>query len=212
MSTMKFNLACIIILTSILLSTCTKDVYNPDVCFQENVLPIFVSNCTSGGCHVSGGGAAGYDLSNYDGIMKGVRPKHPLLSDVYKVVKGNHPSMPPAYKLSAKEVTYIKIWIQMGAANSSNCKNCDTLNFSYSNRVKPLIDTWCIGCHSASNQSGGYDMSSYSGLVVSITDNRLLGSLKHSAGFIAMPQNTQGLSSCDINAIEKWINAGYPNN
>jgi hypothetical protein len=208
---MKIKLTCIIILTSILLSTCTKDVYNPDVCFQENVLPIFVSNCTSGGCHVSGGGAAGYDLSNYDGIMKGIKPKHPLRSEIYKVISGKNATMPVGYRLNRKEIAYIEMWIKMGSPNSANCQNCDTSNFSYSNRVKPLIDKWCVSCHSVGNPGGGYDLSSYSGLVVSVTNNRLLGSLKYSPGFSPMPPNS-GLSSCDINAIEKWVNAGYPNN
>lgn len=59
------------------LSTCTYDIYNPDICFQENILPIFVSNCAMTGCHNSIDKAEEYDFSNYEGIMKGVEPKHP---------------------------------------------------------------------------------------------------------------------------------------
>ncbi|HEY4799683.1 MAG TPA: c-type cytochrome domain-containing protein, partial [Bacteroidia bacterium] len=92
---MKNSSLFIFLSLSLLLVTCTKDSYNPDVCFSKNVLPIFVSNCTMSGCHNSADHKAGLDLSNYDGIMNGVTPKHPLFSSVYNSVSGNNPSMPP---------------------------------------------------------------------------------------------------------------------
>ena len=70
----------------ITLSDCASDVYNPDVCFQENVLPIFVSNCAMSGCHNSIDKAEEYDLTSYEGIMKGVVANHPSRSEVYKVI------------------------------------------------------------------------------------------------------------------------------
>ncbi len=164
------------------------------------------------GCHNSSDHEAGYDLSTYDGIMKGVTPKHPLQSEVYTVIKGNNPSMPAGQKLDQKDISYIKLWIKMGAQNTSNCSNCDTSKYAYHSRIKPLISNWCVGCHSANNAGGGYDLSTYSGISASITSNRLLGSLNHLAGFSAMPKNTDKLTDCDVNAVEKWIQTGYPNN
>lgn len=209
---MKLRIAVIVIFCSITLSTCTKDVYNPDVCFQENVLPIFVSNCTRSGCHNPTDLEHGYDLTNYEGIMKGVIPKHPLRSEVYTVIRGKNPSMPPDGKLSQKEISYIDIWIKMGAKNSSNCQSCDSSEYAFSSRIQPLFETWCTGCHSAGNASGGYDFTNYNGIIASVTDNRLLGSIHHLPGYLPMPQNTNALSSCNIRLIEKWIAAGYPDN
>jgi hypothetical protein len=100
----------------------------------------------------------------------------------------------------------------MGAKNTSNCRGCDTINYTYSARVKPLIQTWCTGCHNSYNPGGGFDLSDYNGVVSSIANNKLLGSLKHLSGFSAMPKNASQLSLCDITAIEKWITAGYLNN
>lgn len=198
---------------SVFFTTCSSDLNNPDVCFQENVLPIFVNKCSMSGCHNSQDMVKGYDLSNYEGIMKGVVPKHPLQSEVYKVIKGKNPEMPEGMEpLSTKELAYIKIWIKMGAPNSSNCSACDTSNYSYSGKIQPLMDLWCTGCHNSTTTSGGYDLTSYSGIVHSITDNRLLGAIKHTSGFVAMPQNTSPLSPCDVDAVEKWINMGYPEN
>jgi len=197
-----------------LLTTCSKTVYNPDVCFQEDVLPIFITNCSMPECHSTQEHEAGFDFSNYDGIRNAVKPNHPLESKAYTTVNGNNPSMPrsPYPKLTTKQVNIIKIWINMGANNTSNCKSCDTTNFTFNNRIKVIMDAWCIGCHSATNSSGGYDLSTYTGVVNSITGNKLLGSLQHAAGYSPMPKNTSALAPCDVIAIGKWINSGYPNN
>lgn len=194
-------------------STCTKEIYGPNACFTENVLPIFVSNCAMSGCHNSKDREAGFDLTTYDGIMKGVKSKHPLLSDVYNVIKGNNPSMPKGKyaKLSAKDVSTIKLWISMGAQNTSNCTNCDTSNFTFT-RVNTIMETWCVGCHNSNSKGGGFDLSSYDGVVTATDNNKLLGSLQHLPGYIPMPQSGAKLQDCEISAIEKWINAGHPNN
>lgn len=194
--------------------TCKKDAYTTDVCFKEDVLPIFVSNCTMSGCHNATEHEAGYDLSTYEGIMKGVTKNHPLNSEVYSSISGRNPSMPTRNypKLSSEQVTIIKTWIRRGAPNSSDCYTCDTINYKFSSRIKPLVDTWCVGCHNASNAGGGYDLSTYSGIVTSINDNRFLQSINQEAGYSPMPKNVNKLSDCEIKAITKWINSGYPNN
>lgn len=198
----------------LLLTTCTKDIVGPGGCFQEDVLPIFISNCSMSGCHNSKEKRGGYDLTNYEGIMKGVKPKHPLQSEIYRTIKGNNPSMPqsPYPKLSAKDLSTIKLWINKGASNTFNCKSCNTINDTYSTKIRPLIDVWCVGCHHSGNKGGGIDLSNYNGMVSSIANHKLLGSLNHLAGFSPMPQNAAPLQKCDIDAIEKWINHGYPNN
>lgn len=202
------------LISIILFPTCTKEIYGPKACFNENVLPIFISNCAMSGCHNPKDKKAGYDLTTYEGIMNGVKPNHPLLSEVYKVIRGNSPSMPekPYPKLNAKDVSIIKLWINMGAQNTSNCGNCDTVNFTYTSRVKHIMNTWCTGCHNPSSAGGGFDLSTYNGVAVSVANNKLLGSMKHMAGFIPMPQGGDQIQTCDINAIEKWIKAGFLNN
>lgn len=200
--------------STFLLSTCRKDVYVPDLCFSDDVLPIFVSNCAMSGCHNSIDKKEGYDLSNYEGIMKGIKPGHPLKSEIYETIKGSEPEMPqnPYPKLSAKDVNTIKLWIQMGALNSSDCSACDTSSYTYSGRINGIMQTWCVGCHSPTSSGGGFDLSNYTGVVNSIANNKLLGSINHQSGFFAMPQGAGKLSQCDIDAITKWVNAGYPNN
>ena len=203
-------LMCIGILIS--LTTCTERSMDPNVCFTENVLPIFVSKCSMSGCH-SPGSRRG-DFSTYEGIMRKVVAKHPLRSDVYTKISGANPSMPPTgnVQLTDEEKFNIKAWISMGALNQSNCTVCDTTSFKFAADIQPIINTWCVGCHTSANAGGGYNLSNYSGIVNSISNNNLLGSIKHSSGYNAMPQNGNSLSACQISKIQNWINAGYPNN
>jgi hypothetical protein len=211
---MKSKFLIIVLIGFVFLSNCTSDLNNPDVCFQENVLPIFVSKCGMSGCHDQNSKKEEYILTSYEGIMKGIKAKHPLQSEIYREISGSNPEMPPksSTQLTSKELAYIKIWIKMGAINSSNCSNCDTSLYTYSGKIKPLVDLWCTGCHNANNAGGGYNLSNYAGTAVVAANGSLLGSLQHAAGYSAMPKNTSKLSSCDISAVEKWINNGFPNN
>ena len=198
----------------VLLATCTKDQAGPDACFEEEILPIFVSNCSMAGCHNSIDRREGLDLSNYEGIMRGVEAKHPLRSEVYTAIRGNNPSMPvrPFPKLSDRQVNLIKLWINMGAKNTSNCKTCDTLNYGYNIRIKGIMETWCVSCHNSGNKGGSYDLSTYNGLVSAASTDKFLGSIKHLTGFLAMPATGGMVSACEIAAIEKWVAVGYPIN
>jgi len=213
---MKKTIAFIFSVVALLfLSTCTYKSFDPEVCFQTNILPIFITKCAMSGCH-DGQGRVKYNLTNYDGIMAGVVPRHPLRSQNYTSiisVFGGKPSMPrKAPALSQKDVRLINAWISMGAQNTSNCiSSCDTNSFTYSKTIVPILTTWCTGCHQSGNAGGGYDLSNYNGVVNSIAGNKLLGSIQHLVGYHNMPIGTK-LSDCEITQIKKWVNAGYPNN
>ena len=188
------------------LTTCTQKASDPSVCFGDNILPIFVSKCSTNGCHEN--------FTTYDGIIQQVIPKHPLQSNIYTKIDGANPSMPPKgyMQLTAQEKFMIKAWISMGALNQSHCMVCDTASFKFTADVQPILNSWCVGCHNSSTQSGGTDLSNYNGIVNSIANNQLLGTIKYSSGYNAMPQNGNQLSGCQISKIQSWINAGHPNN
>ena len=197
--------------SAIYMSSCTYDVATPNVCFQQDVLPIFVSKCANAGCHNPIDFKEKLDFTNYEGIMKEVKAGKPFSSEAYTEISSG--SMPPSShtQLTKLEKTIIKNWIKSGAPNSSNCNTCDT-TFKYASRVKPLMDKWCVGCHSTNNAGGGHDLSNYNGIKTSITSGRFLGSVQHTVGFSQMPKSAAKLSECDVNAIVKWVNAGAPNN
>lgn len=91
---------------------------------------------------------------------------------------------------------------------------CDTSNVSYATIIAPIMQQNCTtsGCHDAVTQSGGYNFTVHSGLVTAIVNNRLIGCIRHEAGYNAMPNNGGKLADCDISKIVAWVNAGFPNN
>lgn len=209
---MKTIIGCLLALG--LLTTCVKKVGNKDVIFKDQILPIFVSNCTMSGCHNAIDREAHLDLSTYEGIMEGVVPRYPLLSEIYTNISGNKPSMParPYSKLKSKDVELIKLWIDMGAPNTISTMPCDTNTVTFNKTIQPILQTWCVGCHNSTNSSSGVDVSNYGGVIASIENNRLLGSIKYLSGFKKMPQNGSQLSDCEISKISKWIREGALNN
>jgi hypothetical protein len=92
--------------------------------------------------------------------------------------------------------------------------NCDTINVTYSNQVAPILTKNCAfsGCHNTATKSAGYAYDSYSETKVSVTNNALIGSIKHLSGFSSMPKGGVKLSNCDINKIQAWINQGALDN
>ena len=211
MSLSVVPLATFLIGAAVYISSCTYDVATPNICFQEDVLPIFVSKCANAGCHDPISRKEHLDLSNYDGIMKGVSAGNPYSSENYTQIASG--SMPPSShtQLNKLEKTIIKNWIKSGAPNSSNCNTCDT-TYKFAARIQPLMNKWCVGCHSTNNAGGGHDLSTYTAIKTSISSGRFLGSIQHSAGYSQMPKNASKLSDCDVTAITKWVNAGAPNN
>jgi mono/diheme cytochrome c family protein len=83
---------------------------------------------------------------------------------------------------------------------------CDSSNVSYTGTVSPILDAYCISCHSGPTPSGALDFTDYSDVAFVAQSGQLLGSLKHLDGFEPMPQNGDKLSNCEIALIEKWIN------
>jgi len=211
----KFSVLVLVAMITVLaisFNACTYDVAAPNYCFQEDVLPIIVSKCAYTGCHDgSSQDEDVQDLSTYNNIMKFVSPGKPFQSELFTQI--HYGEMPPKNKPQVDKLQedIIKNWIASGAPNSSNCSACDT-NHNYANRIQPLMDKWCVSCHNSTTAGAGYDLSHYNGVKQCIIDGRFLGSIQQAAGYSPMPKASGALSTCDQTAIQKWIQAGYPNN
>lgn len=200
-------------LSLIISGGCTRYVADPDACYIDKVKQIIVTNCATAGCHNPTDKKEGYDFTSYEGVMKAVKAKHSGQSELYTVLnaKGDE-RMPPAYSLSQDEKDIIKHWINNGAPNNScSSTSCDTNTFSYS-VIEASLKTNCLGCHNSNNASGGILLNTHTNVVASAKNNKLLGSVKHETGYSAMPQYSAKLNDCDIKVLEKWINAGMPDN
>lgn len=90
---------------------------------------------------------------------------------------------------------------------------CDTNGVTYNNTVVPLLQvSGCLGCHSGGAPSGNISLATYTSVKAAAQNGKLFGAINHSPGFSPMPQGGNKMSTCNINKIKAWIDAGSINN
>lgn len=192
---------------------------NP-VCFESEVLPILVSNCTQSGCHNASDHEKGRDYTNYQGILEDVKPGDFRKSELFKIV-ARDPNlggiMPPKPQspLTADQIETIALWIHQGANNTMDCTSsisCDTASVTFSGSVKPILAGYCNGCHSGSSPSGNISYTNYTGVKTTVDNGTLVKSVEWASGVSAMPKGGSKLSNCQIAILKKWVAVGAPNN
>ena len=201
--------------------SCKNEYVQSDpVCFERDVYPIIVSNCTQSGCHNAVDREKGRDYSTYEGILRDVRKGNYQASKLYTVLvkSSGEEAMPPKpySQLSDEQILTIATWIEEGAGNDTcvNTITCDTIGaISYTTQIRPILTNWCNSCHAGTAPNGGgISLSSHAGVKAAALDGSLLGSVKQESGYSAMPQTGNKLSNCDIAKIQKWVDAGAPSN
>lgn len=193
---------------------------HPDtVYFQHEIMPLLLSSCGLAGCHDPGTASDGVIIRDYASVMQtaGVRAGRPDKSDLYEAITEHDPSKrmppPPRPRLSDEQIAKIRRWIEQGAKNNQcSSNNCDTLVVSFAQQIRPVINTHCLGCHSGAAPSGGIALASHAQIVQAASTGRLLGSMRHEAGYSPMPQGGNKLNDCTILQFKKWIENGSPDN
>ena len=92
---------------------------------------------------------------------------------------------------------------------------CDLSNVTFSGTVKPILQASCFSCHSNSqalNNGGGVKLENYADVVTLVSNGKLMGSIRHDNGYIAMPNGGGKLTDCEINQLQTWIDNGKLNN
>ncbi len=193
----------------------------PTVCFNEEVLPIFQSNCSKSNCHSAERSESGYTLDNYANIIKkGIIPGNAANSKIYNILLAENGDkiMPPPgqYPLSDEQKNLIKTWINEQAENTVNCGTCDSTQFTFTAHVQPIIKAHCLGCHGGNANDGyGIPLNTYDEIKERISgglSSELYLSITHAADVNPMPQDGNKLSDCKIAVIKRWLQAGAPNN
>ncbi|GIV29274.1 MAG: hypothetical protein KatS3mg028_0340 [Bacteroidia bacterium] len=205
----KASISIVVVIIIAFLYDCRKDKYVVPVCYDTDVQPILTNKCSMSGCHNSTDKAGGLDLSSYTAVQN-----YPNKSRIYDYIKKG--LMPKNGYLSVQEKEIIARWAGQnytrGDCNATqNSSACDTTNVTYTNTLKTIFDNNCIGCHNASNPSGGYALDTYMGCKMCAQSGRLIGAVKWLPGYSPMPLGGNKLSDCTIAKIQKWINAGMPN-
>jgi predicted CXXCH cytochrome family protein len=82
---------------------------------------------------------------------------------------------------------------------------CDTSTVKYSTYIKPLMDTQCTSCHSATGSQDNYPLDTYQTVKNAAIDGLLVSRTNDTDS----PMPTSGLlPECDRLKIEAWVKAG----
>jgi Planctomycete cytochrome C len=197
------------------------NVCNPDsVYFQNQILPLLISNCSESGCHNPTDARKGIIVTSYEDLLEtvdGVTNNNWEENELMEVLFLNDPDerMPPApnQKLSLEQVNLIATWIGQGAKNNAcnpNLGGCDSTNVSFSAFVKPLFAQRCTGCHGGSTPFAGLDLSTYNGAKTVALNGKLVAAITRTTDW--MPKNAQRIDACTIAKIRSWVAAGALDN
>lgn len=208
------------ILRKIVLPGDTTNNQNPTdttICFERDILPLFVSNCAKTGCHNDITAEENMSLTSYNGIRNakdnGIVPFNSSKSKLMKeIVNGNMNGngSSPYGNLTAAQIALIKRWINEGAKNGTNCPSkCDTTKFTYTNAITPLFTKYCNACHNGTGSSSKVDLSNWAAIKVYVDNGKLWADVNGTGNL--MPKSGK-LSDCELKQIKKWIDAGAQNN
>jgi hypothetical protein len=220
----------VVVFTAFLwISSCRHDPVFPsnmrEVCFETEVLPVFLNSCAISGCHDGSGEQTPYN--NYVDISHGVIPGNPNGSQIYQSIikKFGETRMPPDKPLSLGNRTIIRVWIEQGA-KLTLCQ--DSINkppaaFSsktcFTRDILPVLSSSCAmaNCHDAITHAEGYIYASYSTTMNSVVPGNPAGSrlyrvISATTGESRMPPSPlPRLAQAQIDSIAAWISRGALN-
>lgn len=187
------------------------------ISFKYLVHPIFVSNCAQSGCHNTIDKEDDISVETYEEVIKEISAGDPSGSEHYESITRNpnhRKFMPekPRDPLLVSEIKIIEDWINQGAENTDCILPCNSTATSFKADIQPLFKLYCYGCHQAGDREGGVSMEDYAHIKELVADGSLLGSMKHSGKFVAMPLYLDKMTDCQIGQVENWIKEGAMNN
>jgi hypothetical protein len=117
-------LALIIFMGAGITHSCSHDTIGLDqfdtVCFERDILPVFINGCATNRCHDAASHQEGFTLDSYEGIMQGITAGSLKKSKIYQLITDPGPlSMPPDNPISIDDRTRIRLWIEQGAMKTS---------------------------------------------------------------------------------------------
>jgi uncharacterized membrane protein len=183
------------------------------VCFNSDILPLYVSYCGSAGCHDATTHKEGVITTDYGHIMNGIKAKNSSNSKYYTIINNGMPPRGSA-QMTSTQIALIKKWIDQGALNTQCINVCDTTTFTYSGAIQTILSNNCGGCHGTMPGSLNIYLGDYTSAKNYITTHKdlFLNSINYSSTLTAlqkMPPSAK-MVDCKIIQIQKWIQNGYP--
>ena len=178
------------------------------ICFETQILPIFQTSCALPKCHDAPGEESSFILTDYTHIMEAIKPGDPMKSPAYSslIALYGENLMPPSQPLSEQNRNMIRVWILQGATNT-NCTGtltCDTTSvMTYIGNVLPVIELYCLACHSGASPQGGLLLDDYCKVAFQAHSGHLTGVLRDGT-FPLMPPSAP-IPECQIRQVELWV-------
>ncbi len=196
-----------------------------EICFTEQVLPIFQNSCGTSGCHDSQTAKNGYVYTDYASIMKSITPGDADGSKAYQAMISKFEVMPPGNPLPADKRIIIRLWIEQGAkqttcGTSENGTKSGTTWACYDRDIRPILMSSCAvsACHDAISHKDGIDFSSYTQTLKTLKAGNPEGSKlyeaiteKQTSEDFMPPKPYSPLSQAAIDTIYSWIKRGALN-
>ncbi len=94
-----------------------------------------------------------------------------------------------------------------------DCSTIDPSINTYTLNIKKIIDGNCatVNCHDAVfHTASGISLATYAEVKAEFEKGTVMGSVTHSPGFIAMPQNSPKLADSLITYMQCWADNNYP--
>lgn len=148
---MRIGIICTLVVTTLFVTSWTAEYEanntGDDICFERDVLPIFLENCALSGCHNSESRKHGNVFDSYDNIMnsnkgRSIIPYNLKKSKVYKKITEDtgedRMPPPPNLPLTGAEISIINKWIMSGAVNSK-CGDAGKINEDISNNSDSVV-------------------------------------------------------------------------
>lgn len=149
---MRIRIICTLFVITIFVTSWTAEYETvnytgDDICFERDVLPIFLENCALSGCHNSESRKHGNVFDSYDNIMnsnkgRSIIPYNLKKSKVYKKITEDtgedRMPPPPNPPLTGAEISIINKWIMAGAPNSK-CGDAGKINEDISTNSDSVI-------------------------------------------------------------------------
>lgn len=188
---------------------------DPDVAyFQQQVLPLLISNCAVPGCHDQAtGDNDGIQITDYGSLMaNGTVQNGDLMESLTETDPDKVMPPPGQTPLTPEQIALIQAWIDQGAQDNSCAGTCDTSTVTYAGTIAPLVQQRCGGCHGGSNPQGGLNLGTHAVLSTVALNGTLAASVTHDPQGIPMPPFGPMLPQCEIDKFLIWIQDGAPNN
>ncbi|MEZ5008158.1 MAG: c-type cytochrome domain-containing protein [Chitinophagales bacterium] len=190
--------------------------------YMNDIQPILSASCAVPGCHDAATPTAQINLASYEGVMSTkvrgeliVKPGDGAGSILNRSLRAQDiiVVMPPPFNLAITDAqkNLIRDWIDQGAVNAEPCVNidCDTMRFDWSTTIRPIIRTYCNGCHYGDYAYGDVLLSFHSQVQELALNGDLFNSITGQEGVRLMPLDVP-LPDCKITQIKKWIENGAP--